>query len=102
MLSEEDKRQLDEEGYLVLEDLMGLDMLEALRARIDELFAEEGDQAGSEFKQEPNARRLANLVNKGEIFERAIETPQRDRVHGARARPGIQAQQPERPRGRSR
>jgi len=75
MLSEEDKRQLDEEGYLILEDLMGLDMLETLRARIDQLFAEEGDQAGSEFKQEPNARRLANLVNKGEVFQRAIEHP---------------------------
>ena len=75
MLSEADKRQLDEEGYLVLEDLIDLDMLGSLRARIDELFAEEGDRAGSEFKQEPNARRLANLVNKGEIFQRAIENP---------------------------
>jgi len=75
MLSEQDKRQLDEEGYLVLEDLIDLDTLRSLRARIDELFAAEGDQAGSEFKQEPNARRLANLVNKGEIFLRAIENP---------------------------
>ena len=75
MLSQQDKQQLDDEGYLILEDLVGLDMLRALRERIDQLFAQEGDQAGSEFKQEPNARRLANLVNKGEIFTRAIETP---------------------------
>jgi len=75
MLSEDDKRQLDDEGYLILEDLMSPEMLGALRERIDQLFAEEGEQAGSEFKQEPNARRLANLVNKGEIFERVIETP---------------------------
>ena len=75
MLSEEDKQQLDDQGYLILEDLMGPEMLRALRARIEQLFAEECDQAGSEFKQEPNARRLANLVNKGEIFERVIETP---------------------------
>jgi ectoine hydroxylase-related dioxygenase (phytanoyl-CoA dioxygenase family) len=40
------------------------------------LFAEEGTRAGSEFKQEPNARRLANLVNKGEIFQRTIATPE--------------------------
>jgi len=75
MLSEDDKRQLDDEGYLILEDLMSPEMLGALRERIDQLFAEEGEQAGSEFKQEPNARRLANLVNKGEIFECVIETP---------------------------
>jgi ectoine hydroxylase-related dioxygenase (phytanoyl-CoA dioxygenase family) len=55
---------------------MSNELLEALRLRVDQLFAEEGAQAGFEFKQEPNARRLANLVNKGEVFERAIATPQ--------------------------
>ena len=39
---------------------------------MERLFAEEGDQAGSEFKQEPGARRLANLVNKREIFQQVI------------------------------
>lgn len=76
MLSERAKRQLDDEGYLVLEGLVSRSMLDGLRARIDQLFVEEGERAGSEFKQEPNARRLANLVNKGEIFARAIETPE--------------------------
>jgi hypothetical protein len=76
MLSEAGKRQLDREGYLVLPDLMSRELLDRLRARIDELFAAEGAAAGSEFKQEPGARRLANLVNKGEIFEQAIQTPE--------------------------
>ena len=75
MLSASHKRQLDDQGYLILDDLMGPELLGALRQRIDQLFAEEGDQAGAEFKHEPNARRLANLVNKGKIFERAIEAP---------------------------
>jgi hypothetical protein len=72
MLSAADRRQLDEEGYAVLENLMGGELLESLRSRIEALFAEEGDQAGAEFKQEANAKRLATLVNKGEVFERAI------------------------------
>jgi ectoine hydroxylase-related dioxygenase (phytanoyl-CoA dioxygenase family) len=76
MLSEAGKQQLDSEGYLVLPHLMSGEFLESLRQRIEELFAEEGGRAGSEFKQEPNARRLANLVNKGGIFERAIATPE--------------------------
>ena len=76
MLSEARKRQLDEEGYLVLPNLMDGEMLASLRARVEELFSQEGAAAGSEFKQEPNARRLANLVNKGQIFERAIATPE--------------------------
>src|SRR2546423_6462987 len=55
-----------------LPGLMPPSLLAALRARVDELFDEEGERAGSEFKQEPGARRLANLVNKGRVFEQAI------------------------------
>jgi ectoine hydroxylase-related dioxygenase (phytanoyl-CoA dioxygenase family) len=75
MLSEAECRSLDEEGYLALAGLMPAALLAALRRRIDELFAEEGAHSGAEFKQEPGARRLANLVNKGEIFEEVILTP---------------------------
>jgi hypothetical protein len=54
---------------------MGADLLAGLRQRVDELFAEEGDRAGSEFKQEPQSRRLANLANKGEVFTGMIGMP---------------------------
>ena len=76
MLSDSDKRQLDEHGYLVLPGLMDPALLREVRERVEQLFAAEGAGAGSEFKQEPNARRLANLVDKGEVFERVIVTPQ--------------------------
>src|SRR5204863_3940277 len=75
MLTYSDKRQLDDCGYFVMPGLMGRELLTEVRRRIDEIFSEEGDRAGSEFKQEPNARRLANLVDKGEVFERVILTP---------------------------
>ncbi len=74
-LTDAEKRQLDEEGFLVLESFASAEMLSALRHRIAELFVELGDQAGSEFKQEPDTDRLANLVNYGEVFERAIAEP---------------------------
>lgn len=69
------QQQLDEQGYVVLEDCMPGDLLEGLRARILELFAEEGEHAGHEFLQEEHAHRLANLVDKGEVFQRAIVLP---------------------------
>jgi ectoine hydroxylase-related dioxygenase (phytanoyl-CoA dioxygenase family) len=75
VLTASDRRQLDEHGYLVLPGLMTPELLAALRRRIEELFAAEGVRAGSEFKQEPEARRLANLVDKGPIFEGVILTP---------------------------
>src|SRR4051794_38463383 len=75
-MTEADRRQLDEHGYLALPGLMSPELLERLRMRVDELFAEEGERAGSEFKTEPGARRLANLVNKGRVFEEVILTPE--------------------------
>jgi ectoine hydroxylase-related dioxygenase (phytanoyl-CoA dioxygenase family) len=76
MLTDQQRRSLDEDGYVALPGLMPPELLAALRRRIDDLFKEEGASAGSEFKQEPDARRLANLVNKGEIFEQVMLTPQ--------------------------
>src|SRR6202049_58962 len=73
---ERQKRELAETGFTVLEDYMGASMLEAMRARVDQLLAEEGAAAGSEFKTEENARRLANLVDKGEVFREAIARPE--------------------------
>jgi ectoine hydroxylase-related dioxygenase (phytanoyl-CoA dioxygenase family) len=74
-MTEFEKRQLDDQGYLVIENLMGDALLAQVRRRVDELFEQEGERAGGEFKQEPGSRRLANLVDKGEVFERVIETP---------------------------
>jgi ectoine hydroxylase-related dioxygenase (phytanoyl-CoA dioxygenase family) len=71
-MDEAKRHQLDSEGFCVLPGFMGAEFLEALRQRVEDLFASEGASAGSEFKQEPGARRLANLVDKGEVFERSI------------------------------
>jgi ectoine hydroxylase-related dioxygenase (phytanoyl-CoA dioxygenase family) len=69
------RQELDEQGWVVLPDAMGDDLLRNLRNRILALFDEEGDRAGTEFKTEDHARRLANLVDKGEEFRRAIALP---------------------------
>ncbi len=71
-----EREQLDERGWVVLENFMDRALLAELRARIEELFAAEGERAGAEFKQEPETRRLANVVDKGEIFRRVIVTPE--------------------------
>jgi len=74
-MTADQRRQLDEQGFVVLEDCMGGDLLRELRARIAEVFDEERDRAGHEFRTEAHARRLANLVDKGEVFRRAILLP---------------------------
>jgi hypothetical protein len=75
MLTASHRRALDEDGFVTLPSFVEDDLLLALRRRLDELFAQEGERAGSEFKQEPGCRRLANLVDKGEGFQHIIALP---------------------------
>lgn len=70
-----ERRQLDEGGYLPLEGFMPPPLLDALRQGVEALFVAEGDRAGAEFKQEAQTRRLANLVNKGAVFEQIVAMP---------------------------
>jgi hypothetical protein len=73
-LTSSEIEQLDNLGYITLPNFFN-DLVQRLRNRIDELLAAEGDRAGSEFKQEPGCRRLANLVDKGDIFQEVIVHP---------------------------
>lgn len=74
-MTDEQKQQLDTHGYVVLAGCMGDRLLQDLRDRILALFDEEGDRAGHEFRTEEHAHRLANLVDKGEVFRRAVVLP---------------------------
>ena len=74
-MSPEQRQQLDDAGWLVLPGVMDNAFLEEARAEVERLWEAEGENAGAEFRKEPGARRLANLVNKGEIFEQVIVTP---------------------------
>jgi ectoine hydroxylase-related dioxygenase (phytanoyl-CoA dioxygenase family) len=67
---------LDQAGYAIFERLMSAELLAALRTRVAQLYADEGDRAGAEFKQERGAGRLANLAAKGEVFYPVIVCPE--------------------------
>ena len=69
------REQLDEQGYLLLPGVVSPDRLERLRDRVEQVYGEEGDNAGHEFRREEHVRRLANLVAKGEEFEDLVSEP---------------------------
>jgi ectoine hydroxylase-related dioxygenase (phytanoyl-CoA dioxygenase family) len=69
-------RQLDELGFVLFPALLSAAQVARFNERIEELFQLEGGNAGSEFKTEPGARRIANAVDKGRIFEEVIGTPE--------------------------
>lgn len=76
MLTANEKAQLDNDGYLLLPHFCAEDLCHALRTRIGQIFEQEGQRAGAEFKQEQGSRRLANLVDKGEVFLQVIANPE--------------------------
>ncbi|MBM82550.1 MAG: phytanoyl-CoA dioxygenase [Planctomycetaceae bacterium] len=75
MIASDAREQLDELGYVVLEHFIDPELLNGLKSRIKELFEIEGDQAGAEFRQEEGSGRLANLVNKGDVFLETFGDP---------------------------
>src|SRR5579875_3569027 len=74
-MTDEERESLDRDGYAVIERVLDDEMLARVRQRIEDLYETEGENAGSEFRKEPGARRLANLVDKGKVFEQLITTP---------------------------
>jgi len=75
--------QLQSEGVLRLRRVMQPDWLDELRTAVAQLLEAEGENAGSEFRKEEHAHRLANLVDKGEVFRRVICHP--DLLQGVEA-----------------
>lgn len=74
-LPEHVARRLRDDGFAIFPGLIPGQEVAHFTQRVEELFAQEGENSGSEFKQEPGTRRLANCVDKGEIFEKAVENP---------------------------
>ena len=74
-LSEAEKQQLDEQGYLPLYNIMTPEQVTAIRMRLDELTVSEGVSAGLEVHQEAGTNRLANLVDKDPLFEMCFTHP---------------------------
>ncbi|MGH3407545.1 MAG: phytanoyl-CoA dioxygenase family protein [Streptosporangiaceae bacterium] len=60
---------LDRDGYAALPDVLSGAQVEAARAQLAGLLAAEGERAGLEVHQEKGTDRLADLVNKGAVFE---------------------------------
>ena len=68
--------ELDELGYTLLPNWAPAELLAELRATVARLYEIEGEKAGSEFRMEPGCLRLANLVDKGAVFQRVIAAPE--------------------------
>jgi len=77
---------LDRDGFVMLEEVLDAAIVARLAARLDELLADEGEQAGREFRElvppadRHGADHLGDLLSKDPLFERCLTAP---RVLGA-------------------
>ena len=74
-LTTEQRLQLDEQGFTILPGIIGAEWLAQLRQAFDDIYRTEGEDAGKEVAQVEGVRRLADLVNKGEMFDGIYQQP---------------------------
>ncbi len=75
MLTDAEKSQLDEDGFVLLENVITTDEADALRNLSMSLAAQDRDAGRGYTYLGEGAQRVWNLVNKGELFEKAIQHP---------------------------
>lgn len=74
-LTSEEKRQLDEVGFVLLRNILSPEQVDAFNTRLDDLLNEEGDKAGVEMHQEAGTERLARLIDKDSLFDVCFTNP---------------------------
>lgn len=81
LLTQENKMDLDQKGFTVLEEVIDRQWLTELQTRFEELCGVEGPSSGVQgvdsetSEREPGARRLLDLANKGKVFDRVYTHP---------------------------
>lgn len=71
-LTAEQKRQLDEDGYFVVESCFDRSEARAMAEEFDRLHAREGGQGGREVHVEPGAPRVSNIFNKTQAYDACL------------------------------
>ncbi|MBV7329806.1 phytanoyl-CoA dioxygenase family protein [Chloroflexi bacterium TSY] len=74
-ISQRHRDELDEQGFTIFHDVIDPQWLAELQETFERLTEEEGERAGIEVSINPGIRRLADLVNKGSVFERIYTHP---------------------------
>jgi ectoine hydroxylase-related dioxygenase (phytanoyl-CoA dioxygenase family) len=96
VLTPEQKRSLDEKGFFIVENVLSPAEVERMRGEFERIHAEEREAGGHEVHVEPGARRISNIFNKTDAFDRCLTIPEvlaashyllgEIKVHGANLR----------------
>jgi ectoine hydroxylase-related dioxygenase (phytanoyl-CoA dioxygenase family) len=95
-LSEAQMKGLDEQGFFIVENVLTAEDCARMREAFERIHAAEQDQGGHEVHVEPGARRISNIFNKTDAFDKCLWIPEilaasayalgEIKVHGANLR----------------
>ena len=95
-LSDAQKKQFDEQGFFIVNNVLSAGDCERMRGAFERIHAAEKEQGGHEVHVEPGARRISNIFNKTEAFDKCLWIPEvlatsayllgEIKVHGANLR----------------
>ncbi len=74
-LNAQEKKALDEQGYIILPNLIDRAWLGRLRDRYEELAQADRLEVGNAGRQERGTRHLGDLINRGEVFDGIYTQP---------------------------
>lgn len=99
-ITREQKHQLDNDGYFIVENVLDTSDIAAMRNAFETIHAAENENGGHEVHVEPGARRLSNIFNKTGAFDKCLWIPEvlsasayllgEIKLHGANARDPVQ------------
>ena len=95
-ISQAQRDQLDRDGFFIVENVLAEKDVAAMRAEFERIHADEQGEGGHEVHVEPGARRISNIFNKTDAFDKCLWIPEvlaasawllgEIKVHGANLR----------------
>ena len=75
VITAEQKKQLDRQGFFIVENALSQGDIKALRNEFERIHAAEAEKGGHEVHVEPGARRISNIFNKTTAFDVCLNLP---------------------------
>jgi ectoine hydroxylase-related dioxygenase (phytanoyl-CoA dioxygenase family) len=99
-ITADQKEKLDRDGFFIVENVLNGKDLSLMRSEFERIHAAENEKGGHEVHVEPGARRISNIFNKTEAFDKCLWVPEilaasayllgEIKVHGANLRDPVQ------------
>lgn len=74
-LTPAEKASLDEQGFVVIPNVLSPELAAKMSAALDRIADEEGENAGKDFQVEAGTTRLGTLINKDPVFDPCLWHP---------------------------